>query len=270
MRRTSGPFSLISSMISSRRRPHQSSVSSAKFLRIWTNHPERAERVLTRHGIRHVPALRFIDEFPLVREPQPYGGTDSGFQRVAEAAAREIPHATGATFRCAIGLKIVRRSAPMELSIIQARWQVGALRPEEIPDLATELLTAGVESPAVVQLAGLVQADREEVAPLLAQAFAECGLQPMTDDDARWRLAFATARAIVDGAVTPLAGATTLWGLATDLGLPEPLRYFVYLAADYGEGPGDRATEAAWFDATIVETARGLLEWERDSDASPH
>ena len=59
-------------------------VPSAKFLRIWTNHPERAERVLRRHGIPHVPALRFIDEFPLVREAQPYGGTDSGWYPVVE------------------------------------------------------------------------------------------------------------------------------------------------------------------------------------------
>lgn len=59
-------------------------VPSAKFLRIWTNHPERAERVLARHGVPHVPALRFIDEFPLVREAQPYGGTDSGWYPVVE------------------------------------------------------------------------------------------------------------------------------------------------------------------------------------------
>lgn len=59
-------------------------VPSAKFLRIWTNHPERAERVLTRHGIPHVPGLRFIDEFPLVREAQPYGNTDSGWYSVME------------------------------------------------------------------------------------------------------------------------------------------------------------------------------------------
>jgi hypothetical protein len=60
-------------------------VPSAKFLRIWTNHPERAERVLNRHGIPNVPQLRFIDEFPLVREAQPFGDTESGWFTVVEA-----------------------------------------------------------------------------------------------------------------------------------------------------------------------------------------
>ena len=59
-------------------------VPSAKFLRIWTNHPDRAEGVLTRHGIPNLPGLRFIDEFPLVREAQPYGDTDSGWYPVIE------------------------------------------------------------------------------------------------------------------------------------------------------------------------------------------
>jgi hypothetical protein len=67
-------------------------VPSAKFLRIWTNHPERAEEVLRRRGIPHVPALRFIDEFPLVREAQPFGGTDSGWYPVLEEL-REKCHA---------------------------------------------------------------------------------------------------------------------------------------------------------------------------------
>ena len=67
-------------------------VPSAKFLRVWTNQPERAEQVLVRHGIPHVPGLRFIDEFPLIREPLPYGGSDSGSYDVAEEL-RERLHA---------------------------------------------------------------------------------------------------------------------------------------------------------------------------------
>ncbi|HEU5185599.1 MAG TPA: hypothetical protein VFU01_13590 [Gemmatimonadaceae bacterium] len=46
--------------------------------------------------------------------------------------------------------------------------------------------------------------------------------------------------------------------ICAPLGTPEPLRYFVYLAADYGEGPGSPEHEAAWFDARIRETAQEL------------
>lgn len=59
-------------------------VPSAKFLRLWTAHPERAREVFERRGIPPVPDLRFIDEFPLVREAQPYGGTDSGWAPVVD------------------------------------------------------------------------------------------------------------------------------------------------------------------------------------------
>jgi hypothetical protein len=102
-------------------------------------------------------------------------------------------------------------------------------------------------------------ATADEVRPLLQTALREAACRPITDEEARWRIAYETAQQIVAGEVTPLEGATVLWSIATDLGLPESLRYFVYLAADYGEGPQDPAAERAWFDERIVETARELL-----------
>jgi hypothetical protein len=60
-------------------------VPSAKYIRIWTNKPDQAEAVLREHGIVHVPNLRFIDEFPLVREAQPFDGHESGWYPVVEA-----------------------------------------------------------------------------------------------------------------------------------------------------------------------------------------
>lgn len=59
-------------------------VPSAKFLRIWTNKPEVATRTLESHGIHHVPDMKFIDEFPLVREVQPFGYHKMGFEAVLE------------------------------------------------------------------------------------------------------------------------------------------------------------------------------------------
>lgn len=102
------------------------------------------------------------------------------------------------------------------------------------------------------------------VAPVVERVFAESGLGPLPREAALWRAAYQAAREVVDGAILPRDGAGKLWHLClwhlrNELGMPEPLRYFVYLAADYGEGPCDPAAEAAWFDARIVETAHELL-----------
>jgi hypothetical protein len=46
--------------------------------------PEVATRVLEAHGVHHVPDLKFIDEFPLVRQVQPYGHQQTGFEGLLE------------------------------------------------------------------------------------------------------------------------------------------------------------------------------------------
>lgn len=61
-----------------------------------------------------------------------------------------------------------------------------------------------------------------------------------------------------------------LWDIASELDLPEALRYFVYLAADYGEGPRSPEQEATWFGTTIIETARKMLaEMPVDGESPP-
>jgi hypothetical protein len=147
----------------------------------------------------------------------------------------------------------------MDLRTLQARWILEEIAPDELHVAATELLVQGIESPALVELAGLYGASYWSAAPVVARTFAEAGLRPISREAALWRLAYWTASRVVAGATSPLEGAGTLWRICNDLDMPESLRYFVYLAADYGEGPKDRRTEEAWFDARIVETARELL-----------
>ena len=156
------------------------------------------------------------------------------------------------------------RTEVMDLLSIQTRWQLGLLRSGEVPGRAAALLSECNAGGALGALAMLgPSATADEVRPLLQSALKEAHCRPVTDDEARWRVAYETAQQIVTGEVTPLEGATVLWSIATDLGLPEPLRYFAYLAADYGEGPNDPDAERAWFDERIVETARELLATPR-------
>lgn len=157
----------------------------------------------------------------------------------------------------------------MNLRILQAKWTLGEIRPEEVRAAAADIVQSGAATPAVMRLAEMSDATVADVERELAAAFTESGLPPIDERAARWRLAYDTARQILANEVAPLDGATTLWHLASALELPKPLRYFVYLAADYGEGPGDRDTEAAWYDARIRETARQLLALEPSLGESP-
>lgn len=157
----------------------------------------------------------------------------------------------------------------MDLLLLQSHWRVGSIRAEDLHKAATELLEAGIESPALVRLAGMMGASSADVEPVVEEVFREGGLAPVDDRTARWRVAYETARQIVSSEVSPLKGATQLWYLANDLDLPKPLRSFVYLAADYGEGPEDQATEKKWFDDRIVETAQELLSLRSSIGDSP-
>lgn len=149
----------------------------------------------------------------------------------------------------------------MELPLFQALWQLRELPPEKVHVEATRLLESGLESPALIELAGAVTASSfAEIDPIARQAFSELGASDLSDNEARWIVAFNVARQIVAAEIEPFDGASRLWSLATDLRLPgQPINYFVYLAADYAEGPRSREEEERWFDAKIVETARELL-----------
>jgi hypothetical protein len=147
----------------------------------------------------------------------------------------------------------------MDLRTLQAQWTLEMVPPEQMPDHATDLLVRGIESPAVIELAGMVRPSFWEVSPVVERAFREAGLPALSREEALWRVAYATARSILDDLTAPREGATLLWQICNELDMPEPLRYFVYLAADYGEGPGTPEEEAAWFDTRIRETAQELL-----------
>jgi hypothetical protein len=156
----------------------------------------------------------------------------------------------------------------VDLPVFQASWVLEELEPERVHEAATELLARGIESPSLIRLAGMLDAGfRDELAPIVDAAFGELGLGKMPEKEARWILAFDVADQIVGGRIEPLAGAKKLWVIATDLGLPgQPLNYFVYLAADYGEGPSGES----WFDEKIVETAHELLALRSDIVATFH
>ncbi|MEV8533120.1 hypothetical protein [Streptomyces sp. NPDC051211] len=122
-----------------------------------------------------------------------------------------------------------------------------------------DALMAGVESPSLALLAGLLRREEPEAPALFDQVLEELGLrfQPPADFDAgKWAMAYWIAGRIVDGSLDPATGAGLIWGdVAEDLDYPEDLKPLVWCAVeldDWHEGCGvsvealkEKAIEAA-------------------------
>lgn len=138
-----------------------------------------------------------------------------------------------------------------------AAWRVaaGCLASEYLPQIATEALLRGLDSPALRVLAGQPRGDVRDSADLFRVALDELGIDLPSPDSAQWLLARHTAGQIVAGRISPARGATELWlayGKVRDSG---DLRIFVGLASMLDDHPGD----AEQIEAGIVIAAQELL-----------
>lgn len=161
---------------------------------------------------------------------------------------------------------------PPQLSFrdLYALWRAGVLLSRDVPSLATELLSAGVSAKAVEDIAWMHDPVAAELEPAFARAAAELSEILPASNACAWRAAYLIAADIVSARVTPLLGAEALWRLSVELDLPEALLSFIYYASDYGEGPGDRASEEEWFDQQILSDASELLRVRpADGESAP-
>jgi hypothetical protein len=132
---------------------------------------------------------------------------------------------------------------------------VGSLASEDLPEIATEALVRGLDSPALRVLAGQSRDAVRDSADLFRVALGELGIDLPDADTAQWRLARRTAGDIVAGRIRPARGATELWlayGKVRDSG---DLRIFVGLASMLDDHPED----ADQIEANMVAAARELL-----------
>jgi hypothetical protein len=97
-----------------------------------------------------------------------------------------------------------------------------------------DALIAGVESPSLAMLAGLLRSEEPEAPALFDQVLEELGLlfQPPADPQAaKWAIAYWIAGQIADGSLDPAAGTHLIWAdIAYDLGYPEELEPLVHCA----------------------------------------
>jgi hypothetical protein len=143
---------------------------------------------------------------------------------------------------------------PLEL----AAWRLAAgdLASDDLPDIATEALVWGLDSPALRVLAGQSRRDVRDSADLFRVALDELGIELPDADDAHWRLARHTAAQIVAGRIGAARGAGDLWRAYLEVRDNGDLRVFVGLASLLDDHPED----AGQIEARIVAAARELLE----------
>jgi hypothetical protein len=135
------------------------------------------------------------------------------------------------------------------------RYATGELATEDLPDIAADALTRGIDSPALRILAGQARADVRESADLFLAALDELGIDLPDPDSAHWQLARRTAAGIVAGQVRPAHGASELWRAYLKVKDSGDLRIFVGLGSLLDDHPQD----AGQIEEQIVTAARELL-----------
>jgi len=133
---------------------------------------------------------------------------------------------------------------------------VGTLVSEDLPQIATEALIRGLDSPALRVLAGQARWDVRDSADLFHVALDELGIELPDADRAQWHLARRTAGDIVAGRIRAARGANELWLAYENVRDSGDLRIFVGLASMLDDHPEDTDQ----IEADIVAAARELLD----------
>ncbi|MER5279352.1 hypothetical protein ABT025_26950 [Streptomyces sp. NPDC002809] len=110
-------------------------------------------------------------------------------------------------------------------------WHVGS---DQLIQAGLEALIAGVESPSLAMLAGLLRSEEPEAPTLFDQVLEELGLlfhPPADRRAAKWALAYWVAGQTADGSLDPAVGTHLIWAdIAYDLGYPDELEPLVHCA----------------------------------------
>jgi hypothetical protein len=135
-----------------------------------------------------------------------------------------------------------------------ALWVLGLVGSNRLPEIAANAISRGVESKALVELAGLSMNDTQDASRLFEQASAELGQSSMTKPQALARYATIVSRSILASEITPLEGAKRIWRARVDSGVEGCHDYdgFIYAASELEDRPEDKTL----FEKVILEEAK--------------
>jgi len=127
----------------------------------------------------------------------------------------------------------------MDVRLAAALFRLNALRPEQLGDVGVALISAGHDTPAVVELAGLDHsATWREVGDVFERALREVHIEVPSERDAAYLVAVLAAEDIVSGRLTPYEGAARIAYLAYHAASQsEDLSPFYYWADEWEDHP---------------------------------
>ncbi|GGW72437.1 hypothetical protein [Streptomyces xantholiticus] len=134
-----------------------------------------------------------------------------------------------------------------------------------------DALVAGVESPSLAMLAGLLRSEEPEAPELFDQVLEELGLlfhPPADPRAAKWAAAYWTASQIADGSLDPATGTHHIWSdIAYDLGYPEELEPLVHCAHNLAGWEESWGVALEELDREAVEAAKQFLSKQSAAEA---
>jgi hypothetical protein len=161
----------------------------------------------------------------------------------------------------------------MDTKLAAARWSLGYLSSEDLPQIALVWLQAGLDSPTTRILAADSQPIMSEVGPMFERVLAEHGIQVPTPALATIQLAQHVAHEIIVGIKAPHVGASEIAVLSRDNQEANLPLTFAGLASEYedfddvqhlkyyGEAKCRKVRQE--IETQSVEEARKLLEMEK-------
>lgn len=126
-----------------------------------------------------------------------------------------------------------------------------------------DALIAGVESPSLAMLAGLLRSEEPDAPELFDHVLEELGLlfhPPADPRAAKWAMAYWIAGQIADGSLDPAAGTHLIWAdVAYDLGYPGELEPLVRCAHNLDGWEESWGVSVEELSGEAVEAARQFL-----------
>lgn len=142
------------------------------------------------------------------------------------------------------------------LQVAAWRWVAGMQPAEGLPDLATDALLRGLDTPALRELAGAAPDDYWLIKGLFEKVAEELGLDMLEEQAALWELARHKAGEIASGEVGPAAGAHWIWSeICHRIEREGDLRIFIGLASEWDDHPRQRAE----LETQIIRAAEELV-----------
>ncbi|MFI9311046.1 hypothetical protein [Streptomyces triculaminicus] len=134
-----------------------------------------------------------------------------------------------------------------------------------------DALIAGVESPSLAMLAGLLRSEEPDAPALFDQVLEELGLlfhPPADPRAARWAMADWVAGQIADGTLDPASGTWLIWAdIAEGLGYPEELEPLVHCAHNLDGWEENWGVSLEELNREAVEAAKHFLNKRSAAEA---